>query len=83
MRGNQASTKQRAMCVCVSVLYRNPNPWKDLDEIWHRGCPRGQEGSWGGFNLVSPTHRVWGALRGSGVPLEGPAWPWKSNVWLS
>ena len=37
----------------------------------------------GGFNLVSPTHRVWGALRGSGVPLEGPAWPWKSNVWLS
>ena len=29
------------MLVCVSVLYRNPNRWTDLNEIWHRGGPRG------------------------------------------
>ena len=33
---------------CLYVLYRNPNCWTDWDEIWHRGGPQGQEGSWGG-----------------------------------
>ena len=35
------------MSLCVFVLYRNPNGWTDRDEIWHRGGPRGGEGSWG------------------------------------
>ena len=42
------------MSVCVSVLYRNSNAWMDWDEIWHRGGPRGGEGSWGGFDPVPP-----------------------------
>ena len=40
--------------MCLSVLYRNPNGWTDRDEIWHRGGPRGGEGSWGGFDPVPP-----------------------------
>ena len=31
----------------MNVLYRNPNCWTDLDEIWHIGGPQGQESSWG------------------------------------
>ena len=31
----------------VYVLYRNPNHWMDLDEIWQVGGPWGWEGSWG------------------------------------
>ena len=35
------------MCLCLSLLYRNPNGWTDLDEIWHSDGPRGGgEGSW-------------------------------------
>ena len=31
--------KGKCLCVCSSVLNRNPNHWTDLDEIWHRGGP--------------------------------------------
>ena len=61
------------MCVCVSV----PNHWKDLDEIWHRGCPRGQEGSGGGVQPGIPhppgmgcIKGVWGAPGGACMALE-------------
>ena len=33
------------MFVCLFVLYRNPNRWTDLDEIWHGGGPWVQ-GAW-------------------------------------
>ena len=36
------------MSVCLSVLYRNPHGWTDLDEIWHGGGLRVRAGSWGG-----------------------------------
>ena len=38
----------------VYVIYINPNFWTDLDEIWHGGGPRGQEGSWGGGQPGTP-----------------------------
>ena len=39
--------------LCVCVLYRNPNRWTDLDEIWHGYGPQGGEGSWGVSTLYS------------------------------
>ena len=46
------------MCVCVSVLCRNPNRWTDWNEIWHRGGPQEEEGSWGrGVSPVLSTPR--------------------------
>ena len=29
------------VCVCLSVLYRNPNSWMDWDEILHGGGTQG------------------------------------------
>ena len=34
------------VCLFVYVLYRNPNHWMNLDEIWPGGGPQGWEGSW-------------------------------------
>ena len=45
-------------CVCMFVLYRNPNSWMGWDEIWQGGCPRGQEDSWVFFDLVPTGYRV-------------------------
>ena len=58
--------KGQCVCVCLSVLYKNPKCWTDQDEIWHGGGPRGGEGSWGGGGRpCTPT--PWGACkRGSG-----------------
>ena len=51
------------VCVCLSLLYRNPNRWTDLDEIWYRGGPQGRR--------VRPSTPTPHPLRtGSGVPLE-------------
>ena len=49
-------------------LYRNPNDWTDLDEIWHVGGPQGGRGS-----SPVPTYN----------PAERPAGPWKAKVLLS
>ena len=57
----------------VYVLYRNPNRWMDLDEIWHIGGPWGREGS--GFFLTQYPHpsgtecikRVWGVSGATAV----------------
>ena len=51
----------------VSVLYRNPNCWMDLDEIWHIGGPQGWEGSWGFFNPHPPGTEC---IKGVQVSLE-------------
>ena len=53
----------------VYVLYRNPNRWTDLDEIWQVGGPGGRKGS-EGYQPSTPTPWVQGAYRGSEVPLE-------------
>ena len=31
--------KGQCVCVCLSVIYRNPNGWMDRDEIWQGGGP--------------------------------------------
>ena len=40
------------MCVCVGVLYSNPNRWMDPDEIWHEGGPRGGKVLGGEFDPI-------------------------------
>ena len=49
----------------MCVLYRNPNCWTDLDEIWHIGGPREQESSWGGVDPVPPIPQVQGVREAS------------------
>ena len=48
----------------VCVFNRNPNPWKDHNEIWHRGGAQGLESYWVGFGNVYPTPGLWGPKRG-------------------
>ena len=60
------------MCVCVSVLYRNPNSWTDQDEIWHGGVPRGGQGSWGFLTRYPPPP-------GYGVRKGGAGCLWSLN----
>ena len=55
---------------CLSVLFRNPNHWTDLDEIWHGGGPQGQEGSWGGFHPTATYPLGTGCTYGVQGPLE-------------
>ena len=61
----------KGMGVCVYVLYRNPNHWKDLDEIWKRGGPQGWElsvGDWTGTSDpagMGCIKGVWGAYGAS------------------
>ena len=43
------------VCACVSVLYRNPNRWTDLDKIWHGGGPRGGRFLGGSTQYPPPT----------------------------
>ena len=50
----------------VYVLYRNPNHWTDLDEIWQVGGPWGWEGSWG-VSTQYPHPRVQGVSGASAV----------------
>ena len=59
------------MCVCLFVLYRNPDGWTDWDKIRHRGGSQGVEGSWGVSTWYPPppgtghVKGVWGASGGS------------------
>ena len=69
------------VCVCMSVLYRNPNSWTDWEDvIWQGDGPRGQKGS-GGLTRYPP--RIWGAKRGSGLSLEPQPCILANKPWFS
>ena len=53
------------MCVCLFVLYRNPDGWTDWDKIRHRGGSQGVEGSWG-FQPGTPHPRYRACKGGMG-----------------
>ena len=52
--------------VCLSVLYRNPNRWRDRDEIWYWGGPREAGFLGGGVDPVPPSP-AYGVCKGGPV----------------